>query len=81
MWAKMMPICHILCRNCLYVTKNCLLRGNVKTQFISILSIGGSYTAIVLNGNGDSDVHDDDQHTDNGEPAAGSADPDGDAER
>jgi hypothetical protein len=54
-------------------------RGNVKTQFISILSICSGYTTFVLNGNGDSDVHDNDQHTYISRFAARPSDPDGDA--
>jgi hypothetical protein len=41
----MMPICHGLLKKFLLVTKNCLHKGNVKTQFISILSNSSRYTA------------------------------------
>ncbi len=63
------------------LTKNCPGRSNVKTQFISTLFNSSGYTAFVLNRNGDSDVHDDNQHTYIGKPAARSSDPDGAAER
>jgi hypothetical protein len=53
--------------------------GNVKTQFISILLNRSGYTAFVLNGNGDRDVHDNDQHTYISDFAPGPSDPDGDA--
>jgi hypothetical protein len=62
------------------LTKNCLIKGNLKTQFISILLSSGGYTAFVLNGNGEDDVHDDDQHTYIGGLVARPTDPDGDAQ-
>jgi hypothetical protein len=40
-----MPICRALPEKFLLVTKNCLHKGNVKTQFISILSNSSRYTA------------------------------------
>jgi hypothetical protein len=63
------------------ITKSCPDKGNVKTQFISTLFNGSGYTAFVLNGNGDSDVHDNDKHADSGRFAAGPPDPDGYAKR
>jgi hypothetical protein len=63
------------------ITKNFPGTGNVKTQFISTLSNDSGYSGFVLSGNGDGDVHDDDQHTDFSEFATGPADPDGDAKR
>lgn len=41
----MMPNYHGLPEKCLLVTKNCPHKGNVKTQFISILSNSSRYTA------------------------------------
>jgi hypothetical protein len=76
----MMPIGHALATKCQFLTKNCPTDGNVKTQFISTLLNSSGYTAFVLNGNGDSDVHDNDQHADFSGAASGPIDPDGDAQ-
>ena len=46
----MMPICHVLPIMFGLIAKNCPVKGNVKTQFISILSNGSSYTAKCLTG-------------------------------
>ena len=59
----MMPIGHDLAVKFPVLTKNCPNTGNLKTQFISTLLNSSGYTGFVLNGNGDSDVHDGDQHT------------------
>jgi hypothetical protein len=45
-----MPIYHGFPTKFSQVTKTCPTRGNLKTQFISILSNGGSYTAKCLTG-------------------------------
>ena len=45
-----MPICHVLPIMFGLIAKNCPVKGNVKTQFISILSNGSSYTAKCLTG-------------------------------
>jgi hypothetical protein len=41
----MMPNCHALLEKCPKITISCLRKGNVKTQFISILSNSSRYTA------------------------------------
>jgi hypothetical protein len=73
----MMPICHVPATKCRETAEKCPNRGNVKTQFISTLFNSRDYTAECLNGNGDSDVHDDDQHTDLGGLATRPSDSDG----
>jgi len=75
-----MPTRHALATK--FLTSRKIAReGNVKTQFISTLSNSSGYTGCVLNGNGDSNVHDDNQHTYVGWSATGPSYPDGDAQR
>lgn len=62
--AKMVPTCHRLAIKCLLNTKNCPIKGNLKTQFISRLNAVNDYIAFGYDGMVADDVHHDDRYFD-----------------